>query len=126
MKTNCTFAEVIEALKQGKRVARPGWNGVFFAFRQVPSEVPAAVVPKMTSLPASVKEFFEEKGRHLTYSDQLAGARSDGRITSWCPSVPDIFAEDWRILDDEGTAPLPGFAEAGETVGTAKPLTGVL
>ena len=126
MKTKCTFAEVIEALKQGKRVSRLDWNGRFFIFRQVPSEVPISLVPKMTSLPNSVKEFFEEMGGFLTYNDQLAASSVNGYITSWCPSVPDIFAEDWRIIDDEGTAPLPGFAEAGETVGTAKPLTGVL
>jgi hypothetical protein len=102
-----SFGEAIKALKEGKRVARQGWNGKgLFIFMQVPSQVPQEIVPKMTSLPQSVKDEFERRfgGRAMTdgtikYQNQIAMVYPDNNIYGWVASPSDVLEEDWVILD---------------------------
>ena len=94
------FGQAIEALKEGKKVAREGWNGKgMFVFKQVPANVGIQYVPNMQSLPQSVKEEFVKRGKSLNYSNQMCIVKSDNAIDSWVASSSDIFAEDWLILD---------------------------
>ncbi len=59
---NLTFGEAIEVLQAGGMIARDGWNGSnMFVFKQVPSIINKTVVPKMTSLPQSVKDEFQRR-----------------------------------------------------------------
>ena len=110
-----TFGQAIEALKQGKIASREGWNGKnLFVFRQVPSEVPFAVIPKMTSLPQAVKDVFIKSGSPITYQNQFCIVYPDNSIHGWQPSGSDSLATDWCIHEE--------FVIAGDTVGTAKPL----
>jgi Protein of unknown function (DUF2829) len=75
------FGKAIEALENGKRVARSGWNGKgMFIFRQVPSEVNAEIIPKMTSLPQLVKDEFIRRGGNISYKNQLAMVYPDNTI----------------------------------------------
>jgi hypothetical protein len=102
-----SFGKAIEALKQGKRVQRKGWNGKgLFIFMQVPSEVPMDIVPKMTSLPQAVKDEFEDRKHRgentpttIKYQNQIALVKPDNEINGWSPSTEDALAEDWIILD---------------------------
>lgn len=93
---NQTFGQAIETMKGGRIVSREEWGGKMFLFMQVPSEVPAAIIPRMTSLPDAVKDVVAARGLPLRY-------------------------QDWQSHDG-----YPQFIEghliAGETVGTAKPL----
>jgi hypothetical protein len=110
-----TFGQAVETMQRGQPVRRSGWNGRFlWVFMQVPSEVPAAIIPKMTSLPNSVKQIVAERGAPLRYTNQMAILHADNTINGWAPSVSDALANDWS---DE-----PDFVVAGDTVGTAKPL----
>jgi len=101
------FGEAIEALKQGKRVQRSGWNGKgLFVFMQVTSEINREIVPKMQSLPQLVKDEFErrfndpnEQISAIYYDNQLAIVNSSNLINGWAPSVSDSLASDWVILD---------------------------
>ena len=94
------FGKAIEALKQGKIVAREGWNGKgMFVFKQIPANVGIQFVPNMQSLPQSVKNEFGKRGENLSYSNQMCIVKSDNTIDSWVPSSSDVFAEDWLILD---------------------------
>jgi hypothetical protein len=102
--SNLTFGQAIEAVKQGKRISRQGWNGKgMFVFMQVPSEIAKDIVPKMQSLPQSVKdEFqrrFENSSGSIYYSNQLALVNPSNLINGWAPSVSDALAEDWVVLD---------------------------
>lgn len=103
MKVN--FGTAIEAVKQGKRITREGWNGKgMFVFMQVPSTIPKDVVPKMQSLPDSVKNefmrrFWDEDSDVIQYTDQLAIVYQNNVISGWSPSCADVLAEDWEILD---------------------------
>lgn len=108
-----TFGQAIEAMKQGKMVSREGWALGAFIFMQVPSEVPAEVIPKMTSLPASVKAKVAGRGP-LRYNNQIAFVGPDNHVCGWSPSPSQALASDWIIHEP--------YVVAGETVGTAKPL----
>lgn len=98
--TCMTFGLAIEALKLGKKMTRTGWNGKeLFVFMQVPSEINNEIVPKMQSLPQSVKDEFVKRGGNISYSNQMAIVKPDNSINGWVPSVSDILAEDWLIVE---------------------------
>mgnify|MGYP001278525649 CR=1 FL=1 len=101
------FGQAIEALKEGKRVQRTGWNGKgLFVFMQVPSTINREIVPKMQSLPQSVKDEFERRFNDpneqidaIYYDNQLALVNPSNLITGWAASVSDSLANDWVVLD---------------------------
>lgn len=108
------FGEAIKALKEGKRVARKGWNGKgLFIFMQVPSVIDMSTVPKMQSLPQTVKNEFHKRLRSknypegldpiemnsIKYKNQLAMVYPDNTIYGWVASPSDVLEEDWCILD---------------------------
>ncbi|SED11109.1 Protein of unknown function [Tenacibaculum sp. MAR_2009_124] len=104
------FGEAVKALKEGKRIQRRGWNGKgMFVFMQVPSSVPAEFVPKMSSLPETVKEAFSRRfdsmskdlkgDADIRYQNQLAMVYPDNNIYGWLASPSDLLSEDWMILD---------------------------
>lgn len=100
MKNNLNFGQAIDALKQGKRVAREGWNGKgLFVFKQIPAEIGVENIPKMQNVPQDVKNEMIKRGQSLKYANQMAIVHSDGRVDSWVASSSDIFANDWIILD---------------------------
>ena len=101
------FGQAIEALKEGKKVQRTGWNGKgLFVFMQVPSSINREIVPKMQSLPQSVKDEFERRFNDpneqidaIYYDNQLALVNPSNLITGWSPSVSDSLSNDWIVLD---------------------------
>ena len=93
-----------EAIETYPMIQRTGWNGKgMFVFKQVPSEIPMTVVPKMQSLPEAVKDEFlrrtETKTNYpfdsIRYCNQLAIVHPDNTINGWVPSVSDVLADDW-------------------------------
>lgn len=106
MQENLNFGQAIEALKQGKRVARQGWNGKgLFVFMQVPSMIGAEIIPKMQSLPQAVKDEFTRRfekdpsNAFIEYKNQLAMVYPDNNIYGWVASPSDVLENDWCILD---------------------------
>lgn len=110
-----TFGKAIEALKEGKMVQRQGWNGKgMFIFMQVPSQVEIGIVPKMTSLPQSVKDEFVRRNARTTaeagdaphnhstirYKNQLCIVYPDNTIYGWVASPSDVLEEDWIIINN--------------------------
>lgn len=94
-----TFGQAIEAVVKGHRICRQGWNGKsLFVFQQVPAEISQEIIPKMQSLPQSVKEEFIKRGTRIKYENQLALVHPDSTINGWSPSVSDALANDWEIL----------------------------
>ena len=81
-------------------MAREGWNGKgLFIFRQVPSDIDADIIPKMQSLPQSVKDEFVRRGGGIRYRNQLAMVYPDNTIYGWVASPSDVLEEDWVVLD---------------------------
>lgn len=99
MVTNQNFGKAIQALKEGKRVAREDWWTGMFVFMQVPSEISEDIIPKMQSLPQAVKDEFARRGGSINYSNQMALVKPDNSINGWSPSSSDTLANDWAILD---------------------------
>jgi len=106
------FGQAIEALKEGKRVARQGWNGKgMFIFERPSDELEIGfIVDKVKSLPQSVKDFFKariekempsEQGlERIKFGPYLCMYAADGSIVNgWLASQTDILSEDWCILD---------------------------
>ena len=97
---NGSFGQAIQALKQGKRVARTGWNGKgMFIFMQVPAAINEEVIPKMQSLPQAVKDEFSKRLGGIKYKNQLAMVYPDNTVYGWVASPSDVLENDWCILD---------------------------
>ena len=92
------FGKAIEALKDGKIVCRQHWDRKFI-FVQVPAIIPKEVIPKMTSLPDSVKDEFAQRGGDISYMNQIAVVNADNLIQAWIPTIVELLAEDWIILE---------------------------
>lgn len=101
------FGEATSELRAGKRIQRTSWNCEgLFVFMQIPSTISKEIVPRMQSLPQSVKDEFERRFNDteaqidsIYYSDQLALVNSSNIITSYSPSCADTLAIDWIVLD---------------------------
>lgn len=87
--TNLTFGQAIEAAKQGKKVARAGWNGSgMFAYI-----VPAASYPAQTE--AARNRF----GDMVPYRAYWALKTAQNDVATWAPSGSDSLSEDWMIVE---------------------------
>lgn len=100
------FCEVIDSLYMGALARRTSWDDDnIFVFMQVSSVIPAAVVPKMQSLPQAAKDYFQtqfddEKAQinTITYVNQYAIVHKSNLIEGWSPSPADCLALDWVVL----------------------------
>lgn len=82
------FGEALQALKDGKKVERSGWNGKgMFIYH-----VPASTFKTLTDV--AKKEFGEE----VQYNQYIAIKNVNGTVSTWVPSINDCFAEDWQIV----------------------------
>ena len=89
---NLNFGQAIEAAKQGKKIAREGWNGAgMFAYI-----VPATNFPAITQI---AKEHFGENTL-VPYRAYWALKTAQEDIAMWSPSGSDSLAEDWIILNN--------------------------
>jgi len=101
------FGKALEAIKSGKRVKRLDWDiSKKFIFMQIPSIINKEIVPKMQSLPHSVKNYFIETFNDPTaqmesiyYTNQLAIVRCGNIIEGYAPTAQDVLEDDWVVLD---------------------------
>lgn len=100
-----SFGEAVVAMKNGRTVAREGWNGKgLFVFMQVPATISKDIVPKMQSLPPAVKEIFAKRFEDpaqqidaIYYSNQMALVGPSNTVNGWAPSASDALSDDWYI-----------------------------
>lgn len=99
---NLSFGEALQALEAGKCVRRESWVGDKFVVKQIDSDIPAEVVPKMQSLPDSVKEIINKTHREdIHYRNQCLMIVQDTETsvaTNYVPDWNDMFAKDWMVL----------------------------
>lgn len=91
---NMTFGLAIEALKKGKRVARKGWNGkgLFVVYQKAyPDGIPCN---KQTAEAWGINE-----GDLFKCDPYLQINTVDGSHSMWTPSIRDVLAEDWMIVE---------------------------
>ena len=95
------FGEAIEYARNGKRIAREGWNGrgmyVYMTEgRTIPTDVWVARLPSQETTEAE-----KERG-HIIVGDHLDMMSAQGvRIIGWLASQTDMLADDWYVLPAE-------------------------
>ena len=86
---NMTFGDALEALKDGQRVARKGWNGknmyVFLAYEA--GFVTDADISAFDQLEVEVEDMLVMKTARDTFQP------------GWLASQADMLAEDWYIVE---------------------------
>jgi len=92
-----TFGLAIEALKQGKRIARQGWNGKgMFLFL-----LPAGIVPTKVINDPALRDVIESEVGGETF-EALGTIRmftADKKVlTGWLASQTDMLSDDWMIV----------------------------
>jgi len=82
------IGQAIAEAKDGRRIARTGWNGK----DQFVYYVPGGNYKAQT--PAARGEF----GEYVPYDPYLALKNAQGTVSTWAPSCNDALAEDWIVL----------------------------
>lgn len=84
-----TFGQALMVLKQGRKVAREGWNGKSMWIYLVP----AAYYPAQTD---AAKAHF---GATAPYRAYLAMNTAQGDVVPWAASQSDVLENDWTIIE---------------------------
>lgn len=87
------IGKAIEAIKQGKRVARSGWNGkgMFLYY------VPAASYPAQRNAMGTMCGVFEDD--MVPYCAYVAMKTAQDNVVPWLASQTDLLADDWTVVD---------------------------
>ena len=89
---NLNFGDAIKALKEGKKVARQGWNGKgMFLYYVWADRYPAKT--------EAAKSIADHDGT-VPYGAYIAMKTVDGTVIPWLASQTDMLSEDWIILED--------------------------
>ena len=96
---NKNFGEAIAAMKEGKRVARKGWNGKgMWLSLSGPVEGRKISADKFWS--KHTARFAEEQGGSAEVLPCIIMKTADDKILmGWLASQSDMLSEDWVILD---------------------------
>ncbi len=98
MSENNNFGQAIEALKQGKRVARKGWNGKNMYLTMQQGSVIRSNEARSGAALARTKE--PDYPTEVTIGAHIDMRAADGTIVvGWLASQTDMLSEDWCILD---------------------------
>jgi hypothetical protein len=94
--TQLTFGEAIAAIKEGKFIAREGWNGKGMYLWLMP----ATTVPAEWCKEPHLKKLAEENGGKFDALGSIRMKTADNKVrTGWLASQTDILAEDWQIVN---------------------------
>lgn len=86
-----TFGDVVHMLKLGKKAQRAGWNGKgMFVFLVNGSKFNVSRPPLLGIFP---------DGMEISYRPHIDIKNVDGSISTWVPSIGDVLAEDWLIVE---------------------------
>jgi len=80
------FGNAIELAKEGKKIARKGWNGKGMFVYYVPEN----------SYPSNTDIAKEQFGEMVDYNSYLAIKNVNNTVSTWVPSINDVLAEDWE------------------------------
>lgn len=88
------FGLAIEAAKKGKRISRTGWNGkgMFVVYQKgYPQGIPCNE--------QTAKAWGMEQGELFRCEPYLQIKMVNGSHAMWVPSINDVLAEDWLIIE---------------------------
>lgn len=84
------FGWALMALKDGKRVARLGWNGKDMFLFLVPGSTFKVNRPPLLGI--------YPEGTEITYQPHIDMKTVQGTVVPWLASQSDVLAEDWVIV----------------------------
>lgn len=106
-----SFGQALEAVKQGKLIARAAWgNEGMFVFMRPADELSVNfLVYVVKSLPNAVKDFFADQTAlgfsgddKITFHSYLCLKAADNSIVNgWNASQSDMLINDWYVLEYE-------------------------
>lgn len=85
------FEQALTALKEGKKVARGGWNGADMFLYLVEGSTFTVNRPPLNSI--------LEEGTEVEYRPHIDMRASDGTFGVWLASQTDLLSEDWVIVE---------------------------
>lgn len=85
------FSEALNELKEGKLLARSGWNGKDQFIFLVPGSTFAVNRHPLN-------EIFEE-GTEINYQPHIDIKNQQGQIVPWLASQGDLLSEDWIVIE---------------------------
>lgn len=86
-----SFGDALVLLKQGKKVARSGWNGKGMFLFLVPGSTFTVNRPPLLGI--------YEEGTEINYHAHIDMRTATGEIVPWLCSQTDALAEDWSIVE---------------------------
>lgn len=94
-----TFGMAIEAMKQGKKVARAGWNGkgmwLCIPLVEGPKEIPSTGIWGKPNA-----DYAEQNGGTVKVMPYITMKAADGSIVmGWLASQTDMLSDDWVIVE---------------------------
>lgn len=85
------FGYAIDALEDGKKIAREGWNGKgMFLFLVPGSRFVVNRHPLLGIYPP---------GTEIDYRPHIDMKTADGKIVPWVASQSDVLAKDWVVIE---------------------------
>ena len=82
------FDVALDMLHNGKRVAREGWDNAFVFL--VPGSTFTVNRPPLLGM--------YPEGTEITYKSHIDKRYADGEVGVWTATMPDLLAEDWRVV----------------------------
>lgn len=89
------FCYALNALKEGLKVARSGWNGKGMWLCLSPGSVD---VPAEKFWAGPNRQFAEQNGGKATVLPYITMKTADNKIVPWLASQTDILANDWEVV----------------------------
>ena len=96
MNENLNFGDAIKALKEGKKVARKGWNGknMWLWLK------PATTIKTEWCKDPMLKEIVDANGGEAEALGTICMKTADNKIlTGWLASQTDMLCEDWMVVE---------------------------
>lgn len=96
MNENLNFGDAIKALKEGRKVARKGWNGknMYLWLK------PAATIKAEWCKDPMLKEIVDSNGGEAEALGTICMKTADNKIlTGWLASQTDMLCEDWMVVE---------------------------
>lgn len=83
------FGQALEGLKQGKLVAREGWNGKGMFLLLVSGE----------SVREAINGTYGDEENSIPVLDAIYMKTAQGTLVPWLASQTDVLSEDWLLVD---------------------------
>ena len=91
MEQQLNFGQAIEALKEGKDVARKGWNGKGMYLFLIGIDIHIPGIGGWT--------FTNGRNDNVQLLPFIAMKTADDKVVPWLASQTDMLSEDWTIID---------------------------